>query len=156
MQISKRSRNKVGRRAAQFFAVTATLTVLYVLAHVFELAGLLVGEANAQTLLSRLPAVFYIYALVCLCLIFRKLAMKSEFDATMGRLLTKFGVSASIGGLLTVIGNPIVLRIVFKEGPFLDFDRSAMLLIVAGLIFTMLGNLLKDYGDIKRELGEFL
>ncbi|MEL7684593.1 hypothetical protein AAG594_09680 [Citromicrobium bathyomarinum] len=156
MEISKRSRNKVGRRASQFFAITAALTVLYVLAHVFELAGLIMGEANAETLLSRLPAVFYIYALVCLCLIFRRLSKKSEFDVTMGRLLTKFGISVSIGGMLTVIGNPIVHRMVFKEGPFLDFDRSAMLLIVAGFIFTMLGNLLKDYGDIKRKLGEFL
>lgn len=156
MENSKRSRDKVGRRASQFFLITATLTVLYIMAHVFELIGFMGGAWDSETLLSRSPAIFYIYALVSLCLIFRRLALRSEFDVGMGGLLRNFGIAVSIGGLLTVVGNPILGRLLFSRGAFLNFDRSAMLLIVAGFIFTMIGLLIKDYAEIKKELGEFL
>ncbi|QDH33670.1 hypothetical protein [Porphyrobacter sp. YT40] len=156
MENSKRSRDQLARRASQFFLITATLTVLYVMAHVFELIGFIGGTWDAETLLSRLPGLFYIYALVCLCLIFRRLARKAEFDIALGGLLRNFGLAVSAGGLLTVFVNPILGRLLFSRGAFLNFDRSAMLLMVAGFIFTMIGLLIRDYADVKKELGEFV
>jgi hypothetical protein len=102
-----------------------------------------------------LPVPFYLYALWAIRGVFRSLAAGGTFGPAIAAGCTRAGFALAIGGTLSAVGVPNVMRVLHGQGGILVFDVAYLAVGVVGLALILLGRLLGRAASLEEELGGF-
>jgi len=115
----------------------------------------------AARLLQWLPAACYLYALWAIRGAFRGFAAGGGLGAAMARGCTRAGWALAVGGALSAVGIPNLVRRLIELGAIerprglwsgiLVFDVAYLAVGVIGLSLTLIGRLLKLAGQVQEE-----
>ncbi|HYJ52289.1 MAG TPA: hypothetical protein VEW04_03870 [Allosphingosinicella sp.] len=111
--------------------------------------------ALAFTAVLWMPVPFYLYALWAIRGAFRGFAAGGTFGPAIAAGCTRAGFALAIGGTLSAVGVPNVMRVLHGQGGILSFDVAYLAVGVVGLAMILLGRLLARAAAIEDELGGF-
>jgi hypothetical protein len=111
--------------------------------------------ALAFTAVLWMPVPFYLYALWAIRGAFRGFAAGGTFGPAIAAGCTRAGFALAIGGTLSAVGVPNVMRVLHGQGSVLVFDVAYLAVGVVGLAMILLGRLLSRAAAIEDELGGF-
>ena len=111
--------------------------------------------ALAFTAVLWMPVPFYLYALWAIRGAFRGFATGGTFGPAIAAGCTRAGFALAIGGTLSAVGVPNVMRVLHGQGSVLVFDVAYLAVGVVGLAMILLGRLLSRAAAIEDELGGF-
>jgi hypothetical protein len=152
----------VQRRSRWVGWLATAVLVMLVLAVAVELV--VVGRepeapvAALELVLRRLPLFCYIPALWLVRQTAAELRRGALFEMLAPRLLRGIGVALAAGATAQVFVMPLASRALFgpTRGAFANFDPSAMVLGVVGLLLVLQAPLFARAAAMRAELEEFL
>jgi len=115
----------------------------------------------AARLLPWLPAIAYLYALWAIRGAFRGFALGGAFGEAMARGCGRAGIALALGGTLSAVGVPNLLRWLTAAGVIeripgqwsgvLVFDIAYLAAGVVGLALALIGRLMRLAGQVQSE-----
>jgi len=147
----------LARLTLWLFSATALILVIVV---AFPGFGY-VRHLPAARLLPWLPAIVYLYALWAIRGAFRGFALGGAFGAEMARGCSRAGIALAVGGTLSAVGVPNLLRWLTAAGLIeripgqwsgvLVFDIAYLAVGVVGLALALIGRLMRLAGEVQSE-----
>ena len=108
-----------------------------------------------QSIIWHSPAVAYVYALWTLAGAMRELESGGVMRGTVTRAIRRMGAALALGGLLSVVVAPNILRF-FGAGGFFNFDIAALAVGATGLCLVLLSRIVDEARLVKIELDSFI
>lgn len=113
--------------------------------------------ALLERIAARLPLLFYLWALWAIGGAFRLVGTTDDLDAAIARVLSRVGGALALGAVFTLVGSPVLLRIVSGgRGGFVAYDPAAMTLLVIGLLMVLLAGTVARMKAMRDELDGFV
>lgn len=150
------------RRYSHTFAGFATFAFLLLsLALCWEFATVRTASdpsvAVQYSLIYRFPFIFYLAAIWMMRSAFHSLAKGGLFDDIVPARLVLTGYALLAGAFVTILPTPLMLRYAFGSGTggLANFDVSAIMLGIVGMMLVLLARLLAQAARMRAELDEF-
>lgn len=130
--------------------------LLLLFAVAVELAAVIRGRLGADYLALRLPLPFFLWAIWNVRMMILAAGQSGGHDAALGPLLGRVGFALFLGGIASVFGVPLLLRLRHGNGGLAAYDVAAITLGVVGLALILVAHLLGQAAAMRAELDEIV
>lgn len=147
------------RARARTLMWLVTLPFACLLLTVLLLFGMLAwsgaGDPSGMLVIRYMPMCIYLWAIWMVRQALWAIANGVVFGTVVPRLLFRVGAALLGGTLFSVIGAPLLTRLVYGRGSFLAFDGAAITLGVVGATLMLVSQLLAQASALREELDDF-
>lgn len=118
------------------------------------------GRTDAERIVQAvgfLPLICYCAAIGLVALAFGALGRSEAVEQIVARLLVRLGICLVAGGVLRVVGEPWLIRLIIdRPWHFANFDVAAIALATVGALMILLAGRLREAADMRAELDGIL